>query len=54
MGMIIITLWLRLYATASNTFIVGPTMRIVEEMFKQLGNFMVVEICLVLAFSTLA
>ena len=54
MGVIIITLWVRLFATASNTYIAGPTLRIIGEMFKQLSNFLVVEMCVTLAFSTLA
>ena len=34
MGVIIITMWAKLYATASNTYVAGPTMRIIIEMFR--------------------
>lgn len=54
MGCIIITMWLRLYATASNTYVAGPTLRIIMEMFRQMGNFLVVDTCVILLFSTLA
>ena len=54
MGVIIITMWLRLYATASNTYVAGPTLRIIMEMFRQMGNFLVVDAGVTLFFASLA